>query len=65
MRKSKFAEKQVELALRQTMAGNPSGELCLKLGITEATFYRWRRGLGGWACRSPGSRNNSGKRTGV
>lgn len=56
MRKSKFAEEQIELALRQTMAGNPSGELCLKLGITEATFYRWRRRLGGLGVPEPRKR---------
>lgn len=35
------------LALRQAEAGTPVGEICRKLGITEATFYRWKHKFAG------------------
>jgi putative transposase len=35
------------LALRQAEAGTPVGEVCRKLEITEATFYRWKRKFAG------------------
>jgi putative transposase len=43
MRPSKFTEVQIEQALRQVKAGTPAAHLCRKLGITETTFYRWRK----------------------
>jgi putative transposase len=47
MRKSRFTEAQILQALRQGAAGTPVVEICRKLGITEQTFYRWRRKFGG------------------
>lgn len=35
------------LALRQAEAGTPVGEVCRKLGIAEATFYRWKQHFAG------------------
>src|SRR3954452_12615265 len=43
MRKSQFTEQQVVAALRQEENGIPVGEVCRKLGISEQTFYRWKR----------------------
>jgi putative transposase len=37
---------QIALALRQVDAGTPVGEICRKLEIAEATFYRWKRKFG-------------------
>jgi len=31
------------LALRQAEAGTTVGEVCRKMGVTEATFYRWKK----------------------
>ncbi len=39
------------MALRQGEAGTPVGEIIRKLGISEQTYYRWKRkygGLGVW-----------------
>ena len=47
MRKSKFTEEQQVMALRQAEAGTPVGEICRKLQVTEATFYRWKKKFGG------------------
>ena len=42
MKKSKFTEEQITLALHTVEDGASVGEVCRKLGISEATFYRWR-----------------------
>lgn len=34
------------MALRQADAGTPVGEICRKLGVAEATFYRWKKRFG-------------------
>ncbi len=47
MRKSRFTEEQVTLALRQAEGGTPVGEICRQLEITETTFYRWKKKYGG------------------
>lgn len=46
MRTSKFTDEQQALAVRQVDAGTPAVEVCRKLGITEQTFYRWRKRFG-------------------
>ncbi len=47
MRKSRFTEEQTALALRQVDAGVPVADLCRKLGISEPTFYSWKKRYAG------------------
>jgi putative transposase len=47
MRQSRFKEEQIVLALRQAEGGMPVGEICRKLQVTEATYYRWKKKFGG------------------
>jgi len=44
-----FAEEQKAFALRQAESGVPVPvpEILWKLGISEATFYRWKKKYGG------------------
>jgi putative transposase len=43
MKTSKFTDEQIAMALRQAEAGTPVGEICRKLGVSEQTFYRWKK----------------------
>ena len=43
MKRSKFSEEQVAYALRQAESGTPFGDVCLQLGVSEATFYAWKK----------------------
>ncbi len=47
MRKSKFTDEQIAYALHQAEAGTSPAEICRKLGISEQTFYRWKKKFGG------------------
>ena len=43
MKRSRFSEEQVAYALRQAESGTPVGDVCRQLGISEATFYAWKK----------------------
>ena len=47
MKKSKFTEKQIAFALKQAESGTTVEEICCKMGISQATFYAWRKKFGG------------------
>lgn len=47
MRKSQFTEQQIVAALRQVEGGTAVGDVCRKLGVTEQTYYRWKRKFAG------------------
>ena len=43
MTRSRFTEEQIAYALRQAEAGTPTGDVCRQLGVSEATFYVWKK----------------------
>ena len=47
MRTSRFTEAQIAFVLRQAEEGTAIGEVCRKAGISEATFYNWRKKYAG------------------
>jgi putative transposase len=47
MKKSRFTDQQVAFALQQTETGTPVEEVCRKMGISQATFFRWKKVYGG------------------
>jgi putative transposase len=44
---SKFSEAQIAFVLKQAEDGTAIGEVCRKAGISEATFYNWRKKYAG------------------
>lgn len=47
MKRSKFTEQQIAFALKQAELGTPVEEVCRKMGISDATFYNWKKKYGG------------------
>jgi len=47
MRSSKFTEEQIAFALKQAETGTQVKEVIRKMGITEQTFYHWKKKYGG------------------
>ena len=47
MKKSRFTDSQIIDALKRAEAGLTALELCRELGISSATFYKWRAKFGG------------------
>jgi putative transposase len=47
MKKSRFTDSQILEALKRAEAGLAVPELCRELGISSATFYKWRSKYGG------------------
>jgi len=47
MKKSRFTEEQIAFALRQAEGGTQVREICRKMGVSEQTFYRWKKKFAG------------------
>ena len=47
VKKSRFTEEQIAFALKQAELGTAVAEICRKLGVSEATFYLWKKKFGG------------------
>ncbi len=47
MKKSRYIEEQIAYALKQAETGTPVAEVLRRIGISEQTFYRWKKLYGG------------------
>jgi putative transposase len=47
--KKRFTEAQIVFALRQAEAGTPVAEITRKMGVSDPTFYRWKKLYSGLA----------------
>lgn len=47
MKSSKFTEAQIIFALHQAETGTKVEEVCRKMGVSQATFYNWKKKYGG------------------
>jgi putative transposase len=46
VKKSRFTEEQIAYALRQAESGTPVVDVCRQLGVSEASFYVWKKKYG-------------------
>src|SRR5208337_3320681 len=47
MKRSRFTDQQIAFALQQADQGAPVAEVTRKMGISEQTFFRWKKKFGG------------------
>lgn len=47
MKKKRFSVEQIVSVLKEAELGTPVAELIRKIGISEQTFYRWKKVYGG------------------
>ena len=43
MPRKRFSNEQIAFALRQSESGTTVEEICRKMGVSEPTFYRWKK----------------------
>lgn len=46
MKRSRYTDEQITYALRQVEGGTAVADVCRQLGISEATFYVWKKRFG-------------------
>ncbi len=47
MKKKRYTDEQIAFALKQAETGTPIAEVCRKMGISDATFYNWKKKYSG------------------
>lgn len=47
MKKTRYTEEQIAYALKQAETGTSAAEVIRRMGISEQTFYRWKKLYGG------------------
>jgi len=50
MPRKRFSNEQIAFALRQAENGTPVEEICRKMGVSEPSFYRWKKQFSGTGC---------------
>ena len=53
MKKGRYTEEQIAYALRQVELGTPVAEVVRKMGVSEQTFYRWKKQYAGINSAAP------------
>ena len=43
MKRSRYSDEQIAYALRQAESGTAVADICRQLGVSEATFYVWKK----------------------
>ena len=46
MKRKRFSVEQITSVLQQVASGVPVGDVCRQVGISEQTFYRWKKAYG-------------------
>lgn len=46
-KKSRYTDEQIAFALKRAETGTPVAEVIRRMGISEQTFYRWKKVYGG------------------
>jgi putative transposase len=46
VKKKRFSVEQITAVLQQVSGGVPVGDVCRQVGISEQTFYRWKKTYG-------------------
>jgi len=47
MKRKRYTDEQISFALRQAESGTAVEEICRRMGISEPTFYRWKKKFAG------------------
>jgi putative transposase len=47
VKRTRFSVEQITSVLQQVAGGVPVGDVCRQVGISEQTFYRWKKEYGG------------------
>ena len=47
MKPKRYTDEQIAFVLRQAESGTAVAAICRKLGVSEATFYRWKKHFAG------------------
>ena len=47
MKQKRYTDEQIAFDLRQAESGTAVAEICRKLGVSEPTFYRWKKQFAG------------------
>lgn len=49
MKQKRYTDEQIAFALRQAESRTAVAEICRKLGVSEPTFFRWKKQFAGMA----------------